>query len=78
MNKDEELIRKNIEAHGERMAAISIAAHERSRRLLNMEDDLEMLDLDGLLNIWLTHYEDLTEQDRALLPLRPVYFLAEG
>ena len=39
---------------------------------------LEMVDLDGLLNIWLTHYENLPPQDRALLPLRPVYFLADG
>jgi restriction system protein len=37
---------------------------------------LEMVDLDGLVNIWLTHYERLSEPDRALLPLRPVYFLA--
>ena len=30
---------------------------------------VEMVDLDGLLNIWLTHYERLSEPDRALLPL---------
>ena len=37
---------------------------------------VEMVDLEGFLNIWMTHYESLTEPDRALLPLRPVYFLA--
>ena len=37
---------------------------------------VEMVDLDGLLNIWLTHYESLSGPDQALLPLQPVYFLA--
>ncbi len=37
---------------------------------------IELVDLDGLLNIWLTHYERLSEPDRALLPLQPIYFLA--
>lgn len=37
---------------------------------------LEMVDLDGLLNIWLTQYEGLSPPDRALLPLQPIYFLA--
>ena len=39
---------------------------------------LEMVDLEGLLNIWLTNYERLSEPDRALLPLQPIYFLAGG
>ena len=39
---------------------------------------LEMVDLEGLLEIWLTYYEGLSEPDRALLPLQPVWFLAEG
>lgn len=39
---------------------------------------VQLVDLDGLLNIWLTHYEQLSEPDRALMPLRPVFFLARG
>lgn len=39
---------------------------------------LEMVDLDGLLAIWLTQYEGLSAPDRALLPLQPIYFLAGG
>ncbi|MEM7058892.1 MAG: restriction endonuclease [Pseudomonadota bacterium] len=39
---------------------------------------IELVDLEGLLNIWLTHYERLSEPDRALLRLQPVYFLADG
>lgn len=37
---------------------------------------IEMVDLEGLLEIWLTYYEGLSEPDRALLPLMPVWFLA--
>lgn len=39
---------------------------------------IELVDLDGLMNIWITHYEQLSEPDRALLRLQPVYFLAGG
>lgn len=39
---------------------------------------LERLDLTGLLGIWVTHYEALSDPDRALLRLQPVYFLAGG
>lgn len=37
---------------------------------------LELVDLDGLRKIWTTYYEQLSEPDRSLLPLQPVYFLA--
>lgn len=39
---------------------------------------VEMVDVEGLLEIWLTHYQDLSGPDRALLPLQPVWFLAEA
>lgn len=39
---------------------------------------LQMVDLDGLLNIWVTQYEHLSSPDRALMPLQPVYFLARN
>lgn len=38
---------------------------------------IEMVDLEGLLEIWLTYYEGLSEPDRALLRLQPVWFLAD-
>ena len=37
---------------------------------------VETLDLAGLLDLWVERYEDIAPQDRALLPLKPVYFLA--
>ncbi|MEM9062864.1 MAG: hypothetical protein AAGD13_20570 [Pseudomonadota bacterium] len=37
---------------------------------------LELVDLEGLMNIWLTYYDRMSNPDQALLPLRPVYFLA--
>lgn len=37
---------------------------------------LELVDLDALTNLWLTHYEQMSAPDKELLPLRPVYFVA--
>ena len=37
---------------------------------------LTLLDMEHLVNLWIEHYERLTEDDRAHLPLRPVYFLS--
>jgi len=39
---------------------------------------LELVDLDGLIDLWLIHYDHLPEADKDLLRLRPVYFLASG
>ncbi len=37
---------------------------------------VEMLDLDGLLDLWVDRYQDVAAVDRELMPLKPVYFLA--
>jgi restriction system protein len=37
---------------------------------------LTLLDMEHLVNLWVEHYDRLNEDDRAHLPLRPVYFLA--
>lgn len=37
---------------------------------------IETMDLDGFLESWMTYYDRLSEEDRGLLRLRPVYFLA--
>lgn len=39
---------------------------------------VELLDRDALMNLWLMHYDQLSEPDRSLLRLQPVYFLAGG
>lgn len=44
------------------------ARSQESRRLT-------LIDLDRLLELWIEHYEAIPDVDRALLPLRPVYFL---
>ena len=67
-----------LAASGDLGVVVSISGFDQDAQLGLRADapHLEMVDLDGLLNIWLTHYESLTERDRDLLPLRPVYFLA--
>jgi len=37
---------------------------------------IEMLDLERLIDLWIEHYEKLSEEDRSLLRLVPVHFLA--
>lgn len=35
-----------------------------------------LVDLERLFDLWVEHYERVAESDRALLPLRPIYYLA--
>lgn len=49
---------------------------DANNALTRQGSHVELVDLDGFMNIWLTHYEALSEPDRALLRLEPVYFLA--
>ena len=35
-----------------------------------------LIDLDRLVELWVQHYENLSDADQAMLPVRPVYFLA--
>ena len=37
---------------------------------------LTLVDLEPLFDLWVEHYKRLDDADRALLPLRPVYYLA--
>jgi restriction system protein len=39
---------------------------------------MELLDWKGVVDKWLAHYERMPWEDRSLLRLRPVYFLAAG
>lgn len=38
---------------------------------------VDLVDLSGLSDLWLSHYEQMTPPDRALLQMRPVYFPAD-
>jgi len=35
-----------------------------------------LLDLEKLFDLWVQHYDKIAEEDKKLLPLRPVYYLA--
>ena len=37
-----------------------------------------LLDLEKLFDLWVKHYDKVAEEDKKLLPLRPVYYLAPG
>ena len=39
---------------------------------------IELLDWNGVVDKWLAHYERMPWEDRSLLRLRPVYYLARG
>ena len=49
--------------------AESEARHKERRRMM-------LLDLKRLFDLWVEHYERIPEEERRLLPLRKVYFLA--
>jgi len=38
---------------------------------------ISLIGLKGLLELWIEHYPRVEEAERQLLPLRPVYFLAQ-
>lgn len=42
---------------------------------LQEKRQLTLVDLQRLFNLWVEHYKQIEEADRALLPLRPVYYL---
>lgn len=39
---------------------------------------VELIDLNRFINLWQEFYDKLKEEDKALLPLRPIYFLASS
>jgi len=38
---------------------------------------VELIDLDRFIGLWQDFYDKLKEEDKSLLPLRPIYFLAQ-
>lgn len=45
------------------------ARSQESRRIM-------LIDLERLVALWIEHYEHLSDDDQAMFPIRPVYFLA--
>jgi hypothetical protein len=37
---------------------------------------ITLIDMEGLFDLWVAHYEAIADADKALLPITPVYFLA--
>jgi hypothetical protein len=36
---------------------------------------LTLVDLEKLVDLWIEHYERVSESDKRLLPLKPIYYL---
>lgn len=70
--------RQGLSSAGEIGVLVSIAGFEglEDRAQLAGGAHVEMVDLETLIDIWVTHYPALAEADRNLLRLRPVYVLA--
>ena len=58
-----------VSAGGFTKAAKDEARNHETRRLT-------LLDLEEFLDLWISHYDRITEDKKLLLPLRPVYYLA--
>ena len=39
---------------------------------------VELMDLNRLISLWEDFYDKLKEEDKSLLPLRPIYFLTQA
>ena len=39
---------------------------------------INLIGLEGLFDLWVEHYDKLTDQARRRLPLRPIQFLSPG
>ena len=37
---------------------------------------ITLIDMEGLFDLWVEHYEAIDDVDKGLFPLRPVFFLA--
>lgn len=72
------LLQDKLTGSGDLGAVISISgfAQNIASGIAPTGAHIELVDLSGLSKIWTTYYEQLTDPDRALLPLQPVYFLA--
>lgn len=49
--------------------ALDEARYQEKRRIT-------LIDLSLLFDLWVQHYDRLTDEDRAYMPLKPIYFLA--
>jgi len=36
---------------------------------------VELIDLDRFIELWQQHYSSLSDEDKALLPMKPVFFV---
>lgn len=72
------MLQDKLTGSGDLGAIISVSGFEPdiAAGLTSSGAHIELVDLDGLSKIWTTYYEQLSDPDRALLPLQPVYFLA--
>ena len=72
------LLQDRITGSGDLGAVISLTGFDANAPTGLSPDGahVELVDLEGLMNIWITRYEQMSPPDRALLELEPVYFLA--
>ena len=49
---------------------------EASSEAKTSDQHVEIMDMKHFINLWKTHYADLSEKDKILLPLREIMFLA--
>lgn len=71
-------LQDKITGSGDIGAVISVPGFARNIRsgIARNGAHIELVDRDGLMQIWTTYYEQLSDPDRSLMPLQPVYFLA--
>lgn len=83
--KDSKATREEIAAlrgiiRQDREVGLFVSTHgytlEAMREVRQGTVHIELLDLDQFLDLWMAHYDKLSEEDKTHLRLRTVYFLA--
>lgn len=51
--------------------------NEAKKEARNSHRRLRLIDIDELIELWITYYDKITEEDKALMPITPIYFIKQ-
>lgn len=50
---------------------------EAKKEARNSHRRLRLIDIDELIELWIAYYDKMTEEDKALMPITPIYFIKQ-
>lgn len=49
--------------------------HDAEREARNLPKTLRLIDIDEFIDLWIKYYDKMTQEDKDLLPIIPIYFI---